>query len=83
MFGSGKHGTKSSNCPPVGLADLLITGKVVDESGMDDGLCGRCPAAQAIEVFQISAVNLYSPAKECLGGGFRTGKPDDLVAGCL
>jgi hypothetical protein len=52
----------------------------VPEGGVDDGIAGGCPTAQAFQVFQIAAMHLRAGGCEQLGALIAARKTKHLVA---
>ena len=55
--------------------------EVVDEGEVEDAVGGAGAGREAVEVRQLSAVNLGAEALEGLGGGIVACEPEDLMPG--
>jgi hypothetical protein len=53
----------------------------MNKTGMDNAVCSSCPASQAVQIFEITAVYFSPRCPEFNGRFFRTGKPQYMVPG--
>src|SRR5215472_1166434 len=65
----------------VHLAAFSKLREIVDESGMNDALACRCPAAQAFEITERPPVHIRACRSKCLGRFVRSSEPKHLVPG--
>ena len=70
-----ERGAESLDGAPVELAVFCEFREVVDKSGVNHAIRHGCPAAQAFEVFQITAMNLSAGGDKRLAPASERARP--------
>ena len=75
-----QHRADGLDSPPVDLAYLGESRKIMNKSAMDHSIASRGPALQAFKILQLAAMDLRSRGDEGLRTLVRPGKAENRMA---